>query len=97
MEDKSNPFEAPLAGGIIGGLLGAIVSEDKEEGAFIGALLGAGLAAIARASLDAEKSGIPIVKEEDGYLVRIYPDGTKEIIKEIEQTVNTYPRKFILR
>jgi hypothetical protein len=86
-----------LAGGIIGGLLGTIVSEDKEEGAFIGAMLGAGLAAIAQASKNAEKLGIPIVRIEDDNLVRVYPDGRKEFIKEIKQSKNKYQRPFKLK
>jgi hypothetical protein len=70
---------------------------DEEEDAFLAALLKYGLAATAQASKEAEKSGIPMVKQEGKYLIRQFPDSTKEIIKEIPQSVNIYPRKFKLK
>jgi hypothetical protein len=70
---------------------------DEEEDAFLAALMKYGFAAIEQASKDAENSGIPIVKQDGKYLIRKFPDGTKEIIKEIPQSVNTYPKKFKLK
>ncbi len=75
----------------------AFDSLDEEEDAFLAALMKYGFAAIAEASKEAEKLGIPIVKQEGKYLIRQFPDGTKEIIKEIPQAVNKYPKQFKLK
>jgi hypothetical protein len=75
----------------------AFDSLDEEEDAFLAALMKYGFAAIAEASKEAEKLGIPIVKAEGTNLVRIHPDGTKEIIKEIPQSVKKYPKMFKLK
>jgi hypothetical protein len=72
------------------------LSIDKEEDAFLAEVLTTGFAAIAKASAEAKELDIPIVKAEGSNLVRIYPDGTKEIIKEVKKAVRTYPKQFKL-
>jgi hypothetical protein len=96
MNSDREIIEYLVAGGLLGAALGALVSDDNRDAA-IGALAGAALVASFRANQRAQATGIPLVIEQDNELIRVYPDGRRELIRKIPRTNAHIPKKFKLR
>lgn len=96
MNSDHEIIESLVAGGLLGAALGALVSKDNR-GAAIGAIAGAAIVASFRANQRAQATGIPVIEEQDNELVRLYPDGRRELIRKIPRTNANIPQKFKLR
>lgn len=96
MNSDREIIESLVAGGLLGAALGTLVSDDKR-GTAIGALAGAAIVASFRANQRAQATGVPVILEQNNELVRIYPDGRRELIRKIPRTNAHIPRKFKLR
>lgn len=96
MNSDREIIESLIAGGLLGAALGALVSDDNR-GATIGAIAGAAIVASFRANQQAQATGIPVVIEQDNELIRVYPDGRRELIRKIPRSNAYIPKKFKLR
>lgn len=90
---KQEIINSAIAGGIIGAALGALLT-GKGKSTIVSALAGAAIGASIKAIKEAEKLDMPVMYEEDGTIYRVYPDGTKELVKEIDRTNVTIPQNF---
>ncbi len=96
MQNDSEILEALILGGILGAALSALVSP-KNEVSLTGSIAGAAILASFKAYENAQKTGLPVIIEENNALYRIYPDGKKEFIKQLPRVTTPVPEKFILR
>lgn len=88
-------IESLVSGGFIGAALGALISGNKN-GATLGALAGAAIAATLKASDNAAKTNLPVLREENGNLYEFMPDGQKKFIRKLKKPSATTPEKFKL-
>jgi hypothetical protein len=59
---------------------------DAEDAVLVGlgiALLGLAIGAAVKAQKKAKENDVPYVIEEDGYLYKVYPDGSRKKIKPV--------------
>ena len=95
MSHEDEMIESLIMGGTIGASLGALITNNKN-GTILGALAGAAIAATLRASDDAAKINLPVIREENGSLYQIMPDGEKKFIRIIKKAGKNPPQKFTL-
>lgn len=95
MNSDREIIESLVAGGLLGAALGALVSDDNH-GTAIGALAGAAIVASFRANQRAQAAGMPVMIEQNNELVRIWPDGRRELIRKIPKANARIPKKFKL-
>lgn len=96
MQNDDEILESLLQGGVIGGALGALLTGNKN-GTVLGVLAGAAILASIKANKNAEKTNIPLVREEGNSLYEIQPDGTKRFIKSFPKNSKSLPKKFTLK
>jgi Glycine zipper 2TM domain len=75
--------EDALIGGLMGLFFGHLLGTKNEDKAF-SALLGAAVGAAVGAMQEAQENGVDVYAEEDGWLVKISPDGQRTRIKELQ-------------
>lgn len=90
---KQEIIDGAIAGGIIGAALGALLT-GKGKSTIISALAGAAIGASIKAKQEAKKLDVPVMYEEEGTIYRVYPDGTKELVKELDKSTTTIPQSF---
>lgn len=94
--DKSDKIvEGALAGGLVGAALGALLT-GKGEGTMISAIVGAAIGASIKAGEEAQKMNLPVLYEENGKIYKVFPDGKKELIRELAKVKTRIPKTFIL-
>jgi len=97
MTRKENDIiKSLLTGGIIGNALEVLITKSKGAGAALGALAGVAILASVQANKNAQKTGIPLVLEEDDALYEVYSDGRKKLIKKLPKTNKNLPKNFTL-
>ena len=97
MTQKENDIiKSLLTGGIIGNALGVLITKSKGAAGALGALAGAAILASVQANENAQKTGIPLVLEEDDALYEVYSDGRKKLIKKLPKTNKILPKNFTL-
>ncbi len=94
---KSNQeiIENAIAGGLLGAALGALLTGKNKTtiaAAIVGAAIGASLQAIEKA----KKLKTPVLYEEDGFIIKVYPNGKKEIVKKVERLKIDVPTSFTI-
>lgn len=94
-KNKQDIIEGAIAGGLIGAALGALLT-GKGKTTLIAALAGAAIGASIKAQKEAKKLEVPILYEEDGIIYRVFPNGEREIVKELEKIESNIPQKFSL-
>lgn len=95
MPNKNDIIKKAIAGGIVGGALGALFT-GKSRGALASMIAGAAIGASLEALDKAVDTGIPVLFEEDGYMYRLYPDGSQELVRKIEPQKIKIPQNFSL-
>jgi|GEM_PF-1381395 len=90
---KQEIIDGAIAGGIIGAALGALLT-GKGKSTLISALTGVAIGASIKAQKEAKKLDVPVMYEEEGIIYKVYPDGTKELVKEIDKSTTTIPQSF---
>lgn len=92
-KNRRELVESALAGGLIGAALGALLT-GKSKGAIVSALVGAAIGASLKAIDEATEINMPVLYEEEGVIYKIYPDGSKEMVKKINRYNTKIPLSF---
>ena len=93
--NKNEIIENALAGGVIGAALGALLT-GKSKGALASAIVGAAIGASIKALREARKTNIPVLYEDNRVIYRLYPNGDREFVKNLEKQEIEIPQKFSL-
>lgn len=90
--NKDEIIKNAIAGGTIGAALGALLT-GRSDRSVLAAIVGAAIGASLTAQREAKKIDASVLYEIDGSIYRVYPDGTKEFVKEIPQANKNIPLK----
>ncbi|RLD52007.1 MAG: hypothetical protein DRJ05_17840 [Bacteroidetes bacterium] len=82
-KSKHEIIENAVAGGVIGAALGAVIT-GKSEYTHASAIVGAAIGASLKAQKEANDLKVPVLYEEDGIIYKYFPNGERELVKEIE-------------
>ena len=93
--DEKEVIETALLFGVVGAALGAALT-GKSQSSVIAGLLGAAIGASFSANQRALKNNLSVLVEEDGFLYRIDPNGSRTRIKRLKTTSTKIPSKFII-
>lgn len=88
--NKDEIIKNAIAGGTIGAALGAMLT-GRSDRSVLAAIVGAAIGASITAQLEAKKIEASVLYEIDGSIYRVYPDGTKEFIKDIPKSKKNIP------
>lgn len=94
-KSKDEIIEHALIGGFLGSALGALLT-GKTKNTFASAIAGAAIGASLKAIEEAKDLETPVMYEEGGKIYRVYSDGRKEFVKELEKTKVKVPLKFTI-
>ncbi len=95
-KDKSDQVvEGAIAGGLVGAVLGAFLT-GKGEGTMISAIVGAAIGASIKAGEEAKNLDLPVLYEENGNIYKVYPDGRKELVRQLVKVRTRIPKRFTL-
>lgn len=95
MSEKEEFILAAIAGGLVGAALGAVLT-GKGKHTVISALAGAAIGASLVALKEAKEIDIPVLYEEDGVIYRDFPNGRREVVRQLTKVESNIPQTFSL-
>lgn len=90
-------LELLLSGGFIGTTLGDLLAKNGKGETLLSTVAGAALFGTYRAGELARRTNIPVLSEQNGYLYRMFPDGTRKVVRKLENTKTNLPKQFTLK
>ena len=94
-QNRDEIIEGAIKGGAIGAALGAILT-GKTQTTLVASLVGAAIGASIQAQKEAKEHNMPVLVEENGYLVKLFPNGEKQRIRKLERTEVKIPATFTI-
>ena len=95
MNNETEIIDHLVSEGIIGVGLGRLVSGNPTSE--LGVVAKAALLASYEARMNAQKTNIPIVVEENDALYEVHSDGSKKWLQDIPQSYRKLPKRFTLK
>ena len=94
-QNRDEIIEGAIKGGAIGAALGAILT-GKTQTTLVASLVGAAIGASIQAQKEAKEHNLSVLVEENGYLVKIFPNGEKQKVRKLKRTEVKIPSTFTI-